>query len=78
MPNQKMCAACVERACDCTAIVFKRRPAASEFTQARAEAIPGNYCEPAAWKQIFHTMRTVADVLGGEVRKGTGIIHAPA
>lgn len=70
MPIRDMCAACVLQACDCTAIVFKRRTTVPDFAQSTPEAIPGSYCEPAAWRQVFHALRTRgADYIGGEVRR---------
>lgn len=69
MPMTQMCAACVRRACDCTAILFRRHRPSPEFTQSIEEQIPGQFCKPAAWQQIFHALRTRgADYVGGEVR----------
>lgn len=64
-----MCAACARRVCDRTAIVFKTGPTRPEFTQAQAIELPGKFCRPAAWKQVFHALRVGgADYIGGDVR----------
>lgn len=69
MPTTQMCAECDRRACDCTAVVFKRCQPAPEFSQARTEIL-GQYCEAAAWRQVFHALRTRGpEYSGGEVRR---------
>ena len=70
MPTTQMCAACVHRSCDCTAVVFKQCPQRPGYAQSLAVPIPGIYCEPAAWRQVLHALRSRgAEYIGGEVRK---------
>lgn len=73
-----MCASCAHRACDRSAIVFKKGPARPEFSQTQSVKLPGAYCAPAAWLVIFHAMRTCAEYIGGEVQPVWAFAPLPA
>lgn len=69
MPTTEMCAACAHRRCDRTAVIFMQRPPPPDFAESRAVSL-GHFCEPAAWRQVFHALRTRGpEYIGGEVRR---------